>query len=69
MTDLDLVVTFAAGEEMLTETSAKFRPDGIRAELAAVGLSVLGSWTDPRWRLRTHPRVPFLIGGSCCPSR
>lgn len=47
VTDLDLVVTFAAGEEMLTETSAKFRPDGIRAELAASGLSVLGCWTDP----------------------
>ncbi|MFZ1527478.1 MAG: L-histidine N(alpha)-methyltransferase [Ferruginibacter sp.] len=47
VTGLDLVVTFATGEEMLTETSAKFRPDGIRAELSAAGYSVLGSWTDP----------------------
>ena len=32
---------------MRTETSAKFRPDGIRAELEAAGLHLLGSWTDP----------------------
>lgn len=45
--ELDLVVPFRAGEAMRTETSAKFRPDGIRAELDAVGLHVVGSWTDP----------------------
>ena len=31
-------MTFAAGEEMRTEISAKFRPAGIEAELAAAGL-------------------------------
>lgn len=44
---LDLVVSFAAGEEMRTETSAKFRLDGIRAELARAGLTAVGAWTDP----------------------
>lgn len=36
----------AEGEEILTEISAKFRPEGIRAELAAVGFDVVRSWTD-----------------------
>jgi L-histidine N-alpha-methyltransferase len=44
--DLDLTVDFAAGEEMLTEVSCKFRPDGIAAELAAVGLRRIDWWTD-----------------------
>jgi L-histidine N-alpha-methyltransferase len=35
---LDLTVDFAAGEQMLTEVSSKFRPDGVAAELAAAGL-------------------------------
>jgi L-histidine Nalpha-methyltransferase len=46
--DLDLTVDFAAGEEMRTEISAKFRPEGIEAELAAAGLKTLQVWTDPR---------------------
>ena len=45
--DLDLEVCFAAGEELRTEISAKFRPDRIRAELAAVGLRTVRFWTDP----------------------
>jgi L-histidine N-alpha-methyltransferase len=36
---LDMTVDFAAGEEMLTEVSCKFRPDGVAAELAAAGLT------------------------------
>ena len=44
--DLDLTVCFAAGEEMRTEISAKFRRDGIKAELAAAGLLTLRFWTD-----------------------
>lgn len=47
LAELDLVVEFAAGEEMRTETSAKFRPDGIRAELVEAGLTCVGTWTDP----------------------
>ncbi len=43
---LDLTVDFAGGEEMLTEVSCKFRPDGVRAELADAGLRRTGWWTD-----------------------
>jgi L-histidine N-alpha-methyltransferase len=45
--DLDLTVSFAAGEEMRTEISAKFRRDTIEGELAAAGLKTLRFWTDP----------------------
>jgi L-histidine Nalpha-methyltransferase len=43
---LDLTVYFAAGEEMLTEVSCKFRSDGVAAELAAAGLRRTHWWTD-----------------------
>ncbi len=44
--DLDLVVSFAAGEELRTEISAKFRRSGVEAELAAAGMRILRFWTD-----------------------
>jgi L-histidine Nalpha-methyltransferase len=44
--DLNLTVNFAAGEEMLTEVSCKFRSDGVAAELAAAGLRRTRWWTD-----------------------
>ena len=44
---LDLTVDFAAGEEMLTEVSCKFRPEGVESELAAVDLRRTHWWTDP----------------------
>jgi L-histidine Nalpha-methyltransferase len=47
---LDLVVPFAAGEEVRTEVSAKFRPEGIEAELAAAGFTVRAGWTDREGR-------------------
>ncbi len=71
ITDLALTVSFAAGEQMRTEISAKFRRDGIRAELAAAGFRTQRFWTDPdgdfgltlaellrsdRARLRVPPR-------------
>jgi L-histidine N-alpha-methyltransferase len=43
---LDLEVKFEEGEEMRTEVSAKFRRDGIAAELEQAGLEVVGWWTD-----------------------
>jgi L-histidine N-alpha-methyltransferase len=43
---LDLTVDFDAGEEMLTEVSCKFRPNGVAAELAAAGLRRTHWWTD-----------------------
>ena len=43
---LDLEVTFAAGEAMRTEVSAKFRRAGVAAELAAAGLHLTRWWED-----------------------
>ncbi|MET9883197.1 L-histidine N(alpha)-methyltransferase [Streptomyces sp. NPDC006430] len=43
---LDLVVSFKAGEEILTEVSAKFRQEGVRRELADAGLGLTQWWTD-----------------------
>ncbi|MFH0520756.1 L-histidine N(alpha)-methyltransferase [Streptomyces sp. M41] len=47
---LGLAVEFAAGEELRTEVSAKFRRDGVRAELAAAGLELAHWWTDSEER-------------------
>ncbi|MFF9900082.1 L-histidine N(alpha)-methyltransferase [Streptomyces longispororuber] len=47
---LDLAVHFDRGEDLRTEVSAKFREDGVRAELAAVGLALTQWWTDERGR-------------------
>jgi L-histidine N-alpha-methyltransferase len=43
---LDLAVDFAAGEELRTEVSAKFRQEGVRGELSAAGLDLAHWWTD-----------------------
>ncbi|MCL7428452.1 L-histidine N(alpha)-methyltransferase [Streptomyces sp. YS415] len=43
---LDLAVDFAAGEELRTEVSAKFRKEGVRGELVAAGLELTHWWTD-----------------------
>jgi L-histidine Nalpha-methyltransferase len=48
--DLALEVRFAAGEELRTEVSAKFREAGVRRELAAAGFVMQGWWTDPDGR-------------------
>ncbi|WP_018568096.1 L-histidine N(alpha)-methyltransferase [Streptomyces sp. PsTaAH-124] len=47
---LDLAVDFAAGEELRTEVSAKFRREGVTAELAAAGLDLVRWWTDDEGR-------------------
>jgi L-histidine Nalpha-methyltransferase len=43
---LGLTVDFAAGEEMLTEVSCKFRPETVTTELSAAGLRQIDWWTD-----------------------
>ncbi len=43
---IDLCVAFAEGEELRTEISAKFRREGVEAELAAAGLRLARWWTD-----------------------
>ncbi len=44
---LDLTVEFAAGEELRTEVSAKFRRDGLERELEHSGFALRHWWTDP----------------------
>jgi L-histidine Nalpha-methyltransferase len=56
--DLDLDVRFAAGEEMRTEVSAKFRRAGVEAELAAAGLAMRAWWTDPAGQFGLSLSVP-----------
>ncbi|MFJ9711426.1 L-histidine N(alpha)-methyltransferase [Streptomyces sp. NPDC101234] len=47
---LDLAVDFAAGEELRTEVSAKFRRAGVTAELATAGMELTNWWTDSQDR-------------------
>jgi L-histidine Nalpha-methyltransferase len=56
--DLGLTVEFAAGEEMRTEVSAKFREAGVRTELAAAGLSMRSWWTDEDGQFGLSLAVP-----------
>jgi L-histidine N-alpha-methyltransferase len=46
--DLGLTVDFGLDEQMRTEISAKFRRDGVFAELTSAGFAPAGWWTDPR---------------------
>ncbi|MFI5756301.1 L-histidine N(alpha)-methyltransferase [Streptomyces sp. NPDC051569] len=48
--ELDLVAHFEAGEEVRTEVSAKFRQEGVRAELASAGMTLTHWWTDEAGR-------------------
>ncbi len=57
---LDLDVTYAAGEEMRTEISAKFRRGGVEAELAAAGLELTDWWTDPAGHFALSLSVPAI---------
>lgn len=42
--DLQMAVSFAAGEELLTEISAKFTPESLETELRAADFVVDGMW-------------------------
>jgi L-histidine N-alpha-methyltransferase len=55
---IDLVVEFAEGEDMRTEVSAKFRRDGIAAELAAAGFAMRSWWTDDAGQFGLSLSVP-----------
>ncbi|MEW1722442.1 L-histidine N(alpha)-methyltransferase [Streptomyces sp. NPDC093109] len=48
--ELDLVVHFAAGEEVRTEVSAKFRQERVRTELGCAGMELRHWWTDGEGR-------------------
>ncbi|MFI9723460.1 L-histidine N(alpha)-methyltransferase [Streptomyces sp. NPDC052396] len=58
---LDLAVHFEAGEELRTEVSAKFRPEGVRAELAAAGLEMTHWWTDEAGRFALSLSMPVSL--------
>ncbi|MEV0977199.1 L-histidine N(alpha)-methyltransferase [Streptomyces sp. NPDC049915] len=47
---LGLAVDFAAGEELRTEVSAKFRREGVAEELTACGMELSHWWTDHEGR-------------------
>jgi L-histidine N-alpha-methyltransferase len=47
---LGLAVDFAAGEELRTEVSVKFRKEGVIEELSAAGLELTRWWTDGEGR-------------------
>ncbi|MFC9247508.1 L-histidine N(alpha)-methyltransferase [Streptomyces sp. NPDC057136] len=57
--EVDLVVTFEAGEEMRTEVSAKFREEGVRGELADAGLRLDHWWTDTAGRFALSLATAF----------
>lgn len=44
---IGIEVDFTDGEQMRTEVSAKFRREGVTAELAAAGFAIRSWWTDP----------------------
>jgi L-histidine Nalpha-methyltransferase len=48
--DLDLRVHLERGEEIRTEISAKFRREGVKAELTAAGFELAHWWTDDQRR-------------------
>ncbi len=43
---LGLTLAFDDGEDIRTEISTKFRPEAVRAEIAAAGLDLVAWWTD-----------------------
>ncbi len=55
---IGLTVRFAAGEEMRTEVSAKFRLSGVQAELAAADLDMRSWWTDSAAQFGLSLSVP-----------
>jgi L-histidine Nalpha-methyltransferase len=55
---IGLTVEFAAGEEMRTEVSAKFRRAGVEAELAAAGFAMRSWWTDSAGQFGLSLSVP-----------
>jgi len=55
---IGLTVHFGEGEEMRTEVSAKFRREGVQAELAAAGLEMTSWWTDEAARFGLSLSVP-----------
>ena len=49
---------------MRTEVSAKFRRDGVQAELAAAGLEMRSWWTDQEGRFGLSLSVPAALSAT-----
>jgi L-histidine N-alpha-methyltransferase len=60
---IDLEVDFAPGEDLRTETSAKFRRPGVEAELAAAGLELAHWWTDAAGDFAVSLSFPTVPAG------
>jgi len=60
---VDLVVEFAAGDELRTEVSAKFRRAGLESELSAAGFRLDEWWTD------TGERFAVCLATARAPAR
>ncbi len=45
--DIGVTLEFAAGDEIRTEISSKFRRENVAAELTDAGLTPVGWWSDP----------------------
>ncbi|MEW2519882.1 L-histidine N(alpha)-methyltransferase [Actinacidiphila alni] len=56
--DLDLSLDLAAGEDLRTEISCKFRRESLTAELKEGGFTVRHWWTDPQSRFALLLAVP-----------
>ncbi|MGH3451445.1 MAG: L-histidine N(alpha)-methyltransferase [Haloechinothrix sp.] len=54
-TELDLRVEFAAGEDLRTEVSAKFRRESVESELVAATFAPYSWWTDHADRFAASP--------------
>jgi L-histidine Nalpha-methyltransferase len=55
---LELEVAFAAGEDLRTEVSAKFRRERVERELTDAGLALTAWWTDPAGDFALSLSVP-----------
>ncbi len=56
--EIGLTVEFNEAEEMRTEVSAKFRPDGVAAELSAARFAMERWWTDTGGQFGLSLSVP-----------
>jgi L-histidine N-alpha-methyltransferase len=57
--DLDLQVSFAAGEDLLTEISTKFTRDSVEAELFEAGFMVDAMWEAPEGEFLLTLSTPY----------
>ena len=56
---LDLDVDFDEGEDLLTEISCKFTPDGLDSELAACGFVTQATWRSPADEFQLTLATPY----------